>query len=119
MFSTTLRIDESLGHFLQEAARRSALSVNAFLADLIRREQESTARKRLAHDWRAYAEDAEAQDVSYAMAAQAQVVAEPKRKAYGAKPKGAAVSTAKPKTTSKTTPKTTSKGKAGMLGSAR
>ena len=87
MFSTTLRIDESLGHFLQEAARRSALSVNAFLAELLRREQEATARKRLAHDWRAYAQDAKAQDVDYALAAQAQVVAEPKPKAYGAKPK--------------------------------
>lgn len=87
MFSTTLRIDESLGHFLQEAARRSALSVNAFLAELIRREQEAAARKRLARDWRAYAQDAEAQDVSYAFAAQAQVVAESKRKTYGAKAK--------------------------------
>lgn len=87
MFSTTLRLDESLGHFLQEAARLRALSVNAFLANLIRREQEAVARKRLAHDWRAYAQDAEAQDVSYAFEAQAQVVAEPKRKPYGAKPK--------------------------------
>lgn len=101
MFSTTLRIDESLGHFLQEAAHRSALSVNAFLAELIRREQESAARKRLAHDWRAYAQDAQAQDVSYAIEAQAQVVAEPKRKAYGAKPKVAGVPVGKPKPKSK------------------
>lgn len=97
MFSTTLRIDETLGHFLQEAARSSALSVNAFLADLIRREQEATARKRLAHDWRAYAQDDEAQDVNYALAAQAQVVAEPRRKSYTANPKGAAVGAAKAK----------------------
>ncbi len=98
MFSTTLRIDENLGHFLQEAARRSALSVNAFLADLIRREQEAAARKRLAHDWRAYAQDAGAQDVGYALAVQAQVVAEPKRKSYGANPKAAVVPAAKPRT---------------------
>jgi hypothetical protein len=101
MFSTTLRIDESLGHFLQEAARRSALSVNAFLADLLRREQEATARKQLAHDWRAYAQDAGAQDVNYALSAQAQVVAEPKRKSYTAKPKGAVVPAAKTKSKSK------------------
>lgn len=98
MFSTTLRINEGLGHFLQEAARRSALSVNAFLAELIRREQEAAARKRLAHDWRAYAQDAEAQDVDYAFEAQAQVVAEPKRKSYAASPKGIAAPSAKPKT---------------------
>jgi len=97
MFSTTLRIDESLGHFLQEAAHRSALSVNAFLADLIRREQEATARRRLAQDWHAYALDAEAQDVNYALVAQAQVVAEPGRKPYIAKPKGAVVPAAKAK----------------------
>ncbi len=104
MFSTTLRIDESLGHFLQEAARRSALSVNAFLAELLRREQEATARKRLAHDWRAYAQDAEAQDVTYALAAQAQVVAEPKRKAYKTGPpgpQGAVIPSAKPKSIAK------------------
>ena len=101
MFSTTLRIDESLGHFLQEAARRSALSVNAFLAELLRREQEATARKRLAHDWRAYAQDAEAQDVTYALNAQAQVVAEPKRKAYKTGPQGAVIPSAKPKSRSK------------------
>ncbi|MDE3244572.1 MAG: hypothetical protein KGN80_00680 [Acidobacteriota bacterium] len=98
MFSTTLRIDENLGHFLQEAARRSALSVNAFLTDLIHREQEAAARKRLAHDWRAYAQDAQAQEVSYALEAQAQVVAEPKRKAYGAKRQDAGVPAGKPKT---------------------
>ena len=107
MFSTTLRIDESLGHFLQEAARRSALSVNAFLAELLRREQEATARKRLAHDWRAYAQDAQdaqAQDVTYALAAQAQVVAEPKRKAYKTGPpgpQGAVIPSAKPKSIAK------------------
>ena len=101
MFSTTLRIDESLGQFLQEAASRSALSVNAFLAELLRREQEATARKRLANDWRAYAQDAEAQDVTYALAAQAQVVAEPKRKAYKTGPQGAAIPSAKPKSIAK------------------
>lgn len=103
MFSTTLRIDENLGHFLQEAARRSALSVNAFLAELLRREQEATARKRLAHDWRAYAQDADAQDVSYALAAQAQVVGEPQQKAYKAKPapKAAPPSNPRPKSKSR------------------
>lgn len=104
MFSTTLRIDESLGHFLQEAARRSALSVNAFLAGLIRREQEAAARKRLAQDWRAYAQDPEAQDVGYAFEAQAQVVAEPKRKSYAANPKVAAVPAAKPRAKAKGSP---------------
>ncbi len=107
MFSTTLRIDESLGQFLQEAARRSALSVNAFLAELIRREQEAAARKRLANDWRAYAQDADAQDVSYAMAAQVQVVAEPTQKAYKANPAPKAPPSAKSK------PKSTSKKPAG------
>ncbi len=111
MFSTTLRIDEKLGHFLQEAARRSALSVNAFLAELIRREQEAAARKRLAQDWRAYAQDPEAQDVSYAWAAQTEVVAEPRRKAYGARPKGAVVPAAKPKMNIK--------GRAGKTGATR
>ena len=97
MFSTTIRIDESLGRFLQEAARRSALSVNSFLAELIRREQEAAARKRLAQDWKAYAQDTEAQDVSYALSAQAQVVAEPRRKAYKAKPTPKAAPSANPR----------------------
>ncbi len=101
MFSTTLRIDENLGHFLQEAARRSALSVNAFLAELLRREQEAAARKRLAHDWHAYARDAHAQDVSYALAAPAQVVAEPPQKAYKAKPAPKAIPPANPRPKSK------------------
>ena len=87
MFSTTLRIDEDLGHFLQEAARRSALSVNAFLAELLRREQVSATRRRLAKDWGAYAQDAEAQDVSHALQAQAQVVAKPPAKVHRTKSK--------------------------------
>lgn len=87
MFSTTLRIEEDLGHFLQEAAKRSALSVNAFLAELLRREREAAARKRLAKDWAAYAHDAEVQSVDYAFAAQAQVIAEPTPKASRAKAK--------------------------------
>jgi len=109
MFSTTIRIDESLGQFLQEAARRSALSVNAFLAELIRREQEAAARKRLAQDWKAYAQDTEAQDVNYALSAQAQVVAEPRRKGYkaGAGRPAAPIVKTKPKSPSK------SKAKAG------
>lgn len=101
MFSTTLRIDENLGHFLQEAARLSALSVNAFLAELIRREQEAAARKRLAQDWRAYAQDTEAQDVAYALDAQAQVVAEPNRKAYKDQPRRSATPKSKPQLKSK------------------
>ena len=101
MFSTTIRIDESLGQFLQEAARRSALSVNAFLAELIRREKEAAARKRLAQDWKAYAQDTEAQDVNYALSAQAQVVAEPRRKDYKAKPAPIAALSANPRPKSK------------------
>ncbi len=97
MFSTTLRINEDLGHFLQEAAQRSALSVNAFLAELLRREREATARKRLAADWAAYAQDRQAQDVDYAFNAQAQVVAEPKQKAYKSKSPSKAPSKAKSK----------------------
>ena len=101
MFSTTIRIDENLGQFLQEAARRSAQSVNAFLAELIRREQEAAARKRLAQDWKTYAQDNEAQDVSYALNAQAQVVAEPQRKAYKTRPQGTVIPSAKPKSIAK------------------
>jgi len=38
MFSTTLRIPDDLAAFLQQAAKAEAMSVNAFLADLLERE---------------------------------------------------------------------------------
>ncbi len=84
MFSTTLRTDDELGRFLQEAARGQALSVNAFLTELIERERAATARKRLATDWATYAQDAAAQDVAYALNAQAELAAEPKLQSYRA-----------------------------------
>ena len=84
MFATTLRIDDSLGAFLQAAARQCDQSVNAFLADLLRREQEAARRERLASDWGAFAQDAAAQDVAYALPAQAEMVAEPARRSYRA-----------------------------------
>lgn len=84
MFATTLRIDDPLGNFLQEAARQCNLSVNAFLAELIRREQETVRRRQLAADWAGYAQDEAGQDVTYALAAQAEVTAEPTRRSYRA-----------------------------------
>lgn len=84
MFATTLRIDDPLGDFLQEAARQCNLSVNAFLAELIRREQEAARLRRLAEDWAGYAQDESAQDVSYALAAQAEIAAKPARETYRA-----------------------------------
>lgn len=83
MFSTTLRIDDELGAFLQAAAKRQSLSVNAFLAALLAQERQAAARQRLASDWAAYAQDAEAQDVDYALTAQASVAAESQAKPYG------------------------------------
>jgi len=77
MFATTLRIEDDLGRFLQEAARRGAQSVNAFLADLLRRERDEAIRRGWAADWSAYAQDDQGQDVSYALAAQAELAAEP------------------------------------------
>ena len=79
MFATTLRIDDTLGAFLQAAAKQCDQSVNAFLADLLRREQEAARRQRLASDWSSFAQDAAAQDVAYAMPAQAELVAEAQR----------------------------------------
>ena len=79
MFATTLRIDDGLGAFLQQAARHCDQSVNAFLADLLRREQEATRRQRLASDWAGFAQDAAVQDVAYALPAQAELVAETQR----------------------------------------
>lgn len=87
MFSTTLRIEESLGIWLQAAARQRALSVNAFLAELIRREQALAAQRRLASDWAAFARDPEAQDVEYALRAQADLAAEPTRPKAKANPR--------------------------------
>lgn len=88
MFSTTLRLDDDLGRFLREAAEAHAMSVNGWLAELLRREQAAAARRKLAADLAAYGKDAEAQDVAYAFGAQAEVAAEPRRRSYRArKPK--------------------------------
>ena len=88
MFSTTLRLDDDLAAFLRKAAEAHALSANGWLVALLRREQAAEARKRLAADWAAYGQDAEAQEVSYAFTAQAEVAAEPRRRSYRArKPK--------------------------------
>jgi len=91
MFSTTLRLDDDLAAFLHQAAAAHTLSANGWLVALLRREQAAEARKRLAADWAAYGKDAEAQEVSYALTAQAEVaasVAEPRRRSYRArKPK--------------------------------
>ena len=77
-FTTTLRLDPELARYLQEAARRADLSVNGFLAELVRLRREAERRGRLASDWAAYSQDIEAQDVAYAFAAQADVAAEPR-----------------------------------------
>ncbi len=82
MFSTTLRLDDDLGRFLREVAEAQAMSVNGWLAELVRREQVMVARRKLAADWAAYGKDGEAQDVAYAFAAQAEVAAEPRRRTY-------------------------------------
>ena len=84
MFATTLRIDDTLGDFLQRSARACGQSVNAFLADLLRREEEAARRQRLAADWAAFAQDPEAQDVAYAFAVQAELAAESIRPTYRA-----------------------------------
>ena len=76
MFSTTLRIPDDLAAFLQQAARAEAMSVNAWLAGLLERERQAERRRRLARDWEAYAAEAAAQDVDYALEAQGQLAAE-------------------------------------------
>ena len=83
MFTTTLRIPDELAAFLQETAKDSSMSVNAFLAQLLEKERAEARRRRLANDWAAYAADEAAQDVSYAFAAQAECVAEPPGVPYG------------------------------------
>lgn len=88
MYSTTLRLDDDLALFLQEEAQARELSVNALLAQLVHQARTARARKRLARDWAAYAQDAEAQDVAYALPAQVEAVAEPNTKPYRA-PKSA------------------------------
>ena len=84
MYSTTLRLDEDLARFLQDEAKAAEMSVNALLAHLVRQAKEARARNRLAKDWAAYAQDAHAQDVAYAFAAQAETAAEPGAKPYRA-----------------------------------
>ena len=75
MFATTLRINPDLGAFLQEMARLEDLRVNAFLTKLIEREREARRRRRLEADWVAFA--GEGLDASFALAAQAEIAAEP------------------------------------------
>lgn len=85
MFSTTLRLDDDLATFLREVAEAHAMSVNGWLVELLRREQAAATRRKLAADWAAYGQDAEAQDVAYAFKAQSEVaeaVAEPRRRSY-------------------------------------
>jgi hypothetical protein len=76
MFSTTLRIADDLADFLQQAAREEAMSVNAYLARLLEREQQAAQKRHLAAEWAAYALDPEAQDVEFASNAQADIAAE-------------------------------------------
>ena len=85
MFSTTLRLDDDLGHFLREVAEAHAMSVNGWVVELLRREQVAAARRKLAADWVAYGKDGEAQSVAYAFEAQAEVAAEPRRRSYQAR----------------------------------
>jgi len=82
MFTTTLRLPDDLARFLQETAKGASLSVNAFVAQLLEKEQAETRRRRLARDWAEYAADGEGQDVSYALAAQGELVAEPPAAPY-------------------------------------
>ena len=77
MYSTTLRLDDDLAQFLQNEARAQELSVNALLAELVRQAREARCRRRLAQDWATYAQDAAAQEVAYALSAQAEMAAEP------------------------------------------
>ena len=84
MYSTTLRLDDDLARFIQEEARAQEVSVNALLAELVRQAREGRTRKRLSKDWAAYAQNAAAQDVAYALPAQAEVAAEPRAKLYRA-----------------------------------
>lgn len=77
MFCTTLRISDDLAAHLQEAAKAQSLSVNAFLARLILEHREAERRGALAREWAAYAADAEAQDVDYAVEPQSELAAEP------------------------------------------
>ncbi len=77
MLSTTLRINDELGTFLQEAARKQDLSVNAFLIQLLEEKRAEARRRRLAEDWAASAAEPSAQDLEYAWPAQAELAAEP------------------------------------------
>ena len=85
MFSTTLRVPDDLGGFLQELARSQSTSVNIVLTRLLEEKRELERRRRLALDWAEYAADTQAQDVAYAWPAQAEIAAEPKLP-YGVKP---------------------------------
>lgn len=74
MFSTTLRLQDELGSFLQSVAKAHSLSVNAFLTQLLEREQQERHRQRLAQDWATYGQ--EEQEMEYALDAQSEVLAE-------------------------------------------
>ena len=82
MITTTLRLPDDLARFLQETAREASMSVNAFLAQLLEQERAQARRRRLALDWAAYAAEDSAQDVGYALPAQADLVAEPEGLPY-------------------------------------
>ena len=88
-FTTTLRLDDDLGRFLREAAEAQGLSVNGWLAELVRREQVAAARLRLAADWAAYAQADEVQAVDFAWPALTEAAEAPRRRIDRArKPKG-------------------------------
>jgi hypothetical protein len=76
MFSTTLRIPEDLAAFLQQAAAADSVSVNAYLAKLLEQERLAARKRQLARDWAAFGADVDAQDVGYALEAQAEIAAE-------------------------------------------
>lgn len=87
MFSTTLRIPDDLAAYLQEEAKAESLSVNALLSRLIQEHREGARRRRLAAEWAAYAADDQAQDVAFALDAQADLAAEPEAPFGGEAPK--------------------------------
>jgi hypothetical protein len=76
MLSTTLRIADDLALFLQQAAKAEAMSVNAYLVRLLEVDRLAVRKRRLAEDWAAYGGETDAQDVEYALGAQAGIAAE-------------------------------------------
>jgi hypothetical protein len=72
MVPITLRMTDDLAAFLRQAAREEAMSMNGYLVRLLRRERHAARKRCLAADWSAYAADLAAQDVAYALGAQAE-----------------------------------------------